>query len=653
MIAPSLDLTPHTLIPELLSAAPQAREVLNRYGLRGCGGPLGPYESLEFFASAHDVPLDRLLREIEEAVSKGLITEVTNPAEELGDSIYRPFFRAGIAVVLTLGAAWGALLLWRIGQRGSFAAATLHEVNAHGHAQIFGWVGLFVMGFAYQAFPRFKHTSLAHPRLAYATLGLMLGGLVCRSLLEPLVTSLPLLGVPAVAGSVLEIVAIGIFVGVIVATLRGSGKRLEFYDGYILAALAWFFLQAVYETVYFSATILAPDREHLLRLVATLQGPLREIQIHGFALMMILGVSQRMFHYFYGFPAAHARRSLAALAALNVAIIGEVAGFILMREVGHSWAALWYGSILLLAATVVLLVSDWHIFSRPRESDRSLKFLRTAYVWLFLSLGMLVLLPAYEFGVLRQLAPESLAAKIGFSHAYYGAIRHAITVGFVSLMIMGVAAKVVPTLAGRDVRRLGGLWLPFLLINTGCALRVTMQVLTDFSPSAFPVAGVSGLLELTALACWGIPLWRLMSAGTQRVPGPDFRGTESSSAANGAVRRENGTVPLAPLGPITADAMVGDVLDQYPWLLDTFASAGFGLLRNRLLRNTVARWTTIAQACDRMGVDKAELIETLNSARAMPSPPDPLHGYPALPSSRSRDAGEGSRLAILPSCTKN
>ena len=42
------------------------------------------------------------------------------------------------------------------------------------------------MGFAYQAFPRFKHTRLAFPGLAWLSFVLMLGGLVTRSVLEPL-----------------------------------------------------------------------------------------------------------------------------------------------------------------------------------------------------------------------------------------------------------------------------------------------------------------------------------------------------------------------------------------------------------------------------------------------------------------------------------
>src|SRR5262249_45733127 len=148
------------------------------------------------------------------------------------------------------------------------------------------------------------------------------------------------------------------------------------------------------------------------------------------------------------------------------------------------WAALWYAAVLLLAGTLTVLIGSWRIFSPPEESDRSLKFLRVAYVWLFVSIGMLVLLPAYQAGLLPWLAPASAAARIGFSHAYYGAVRHAITVGFVSLMIIGVAAKVVPTLNGWNVRTLSPLWGPFLLINLGCALRVTTQTLTDFTSSA-------------------------------------------------------------------------------------------------------------------------------------------------------------------------
>jgi hypothetical protein len=595
MQSTSLQLDGQVLIPDLLAAAPEARAVLDRHGLKGCGGALGPVETLEFFARAHDVELPVLLEELRTACAEPP-PPTAAPGASLADKIYRPFFQAGILVVLTLGAAWGAYLLLGIGLTGSFHTAGLHEVNAHGHAQIFGWVGLFVMGFAYQAFPRFKHTTLVCPPLALASLVMMLAGIVGRSVGEPLAASWPAGGALAVACSWVEVVAIALFVGLILATWHASSKGMAFYDYYILTALIWFLLQGVGEAVYLAATLAAVDRAALLDLVRTWQGALREIQIHGFALLMILGVSQRIFHNFYGFRKPHIGLSLTALVCLNLAVIGEVAGLVLMRSGGHVWAAVWYGGALLLAASVVALICDWRIFASPLERDRSLKFLRAAYVWLLVALGMLVLLPVYQFTIVPVFAPASEAAQIHFSHAYYGAIRHAITVGFVSLMIVGVAAKVVPTLNGQDVRGLTRLWSPFVLLNLGCALRVSAQVLTDFTASAFPVAGISGTLEVLGLALWGAHLWAVM-AGRART----YQRTPAS--------------PYVPNEPITARHRVGEVLEHHPALLDTFVRLGFKLLASPVLRKTVARYVTIEQACRQLGKDQQEVLAALNSAR--------------------------------------
>jgi hypothetical protein len=593
------------LIPDLLRAAPQARPILDRYGLRGCGGKFGPVESLGFFAQAHAVPLDRLLDELRMAAGDREATPIPPTLAADGnaaDTIYRPFFLAGISVVLTLGATWGAYLLWRISWQGSFGAAGLHEVNAHGHAQIFGWVGLFIMGFAYQAFPRFKHTDLALPRLAYLSLVLMLAGLLGRAGCEPLAAEYPWAGWAALSGSALEIVAVGLCAGILGRTWYRAGKSLASYDYYILAALVWFVVQAVYDAVYFAATVATTDPAELRWLIATWQGSLREVQIHGFALLMILGVSQRVFHHFYGLPAPSPRLSLAALAALNVAIIGESVGLVLMQLADRTWAVLWYGSVLLLAGTVALLVRDWHIFAPATEADRSLKFLRLAYVWLFVSLAMLVFVPGYQFGILPWLAPSSGAAQIGFSHAYYGATRHAITVGFISLMIVGMAAKVVPTLNGVSVHALGQLWGPFLLINLGCLLRVTAQTLTDFTPRAFAVTGISGTLETLGLAWWGGHLARIML-------GWRHEGLE-------AVCNSQRVPAYVPGQAILPTHRVGDILDQWPGALETFLAFGFKPLANPLLRQRFTRGVTVRRACRFLGLPEAQLIGALEAAQA-------------------------------------
>jgi hypothetical protein len=599
MVAAACEVTEKTFIPDLLAKCPETRPVLDRYGLQGCGGPNGPQESLGFFARAHDVPVARLLAELRIAAvpgghNVGQRSTVADASPSVADTIYRPFFLAGIAVVLTLGAVWGAYLLLQIGLRGSFVAAGLHEVNAHGHAQIFGWVGLFVMGFAYQAFPRFKHTSLAYPQLAVATFVMLVAGLVARSVAQPLVASLPWLWWIAVAGSVLEIVAVAAFVALIALTWKQSGKPLASYDYYIGAALGWFFVQAIYESVYLTATLSATGPA-LVQLVSTWQPPLRDIQIHGFALLIVLGVSQRIFHHFYSLPVPNPRLSLILLPVLNLAVIGEVTGLLLMRLQGHAWAGLWYASAIVLAVSVATLVGNWGLWKRAEDADRSLKFLRVAYVWLFISLGMLIMLPVYQ-GVLRQLAPESAAAQLGFSHAYYGAARHAITVGFVSLMIVGVAAKVVPTLSGVSSHALSSLWGPFVLINAGCLIRVVGQTLTDFTPHAFPLAGVSGLLEVSGLALWGGHLAWIMVGKA--------RGSETSPAAEDLATRE-----------IRATDTVAVVLAAEPRLLNVFLQAGFTTLASEYARHTMARVVTLRQACRRIGVNESAFVAELNASR--------------------------------------
>jgi len=173
-------ITPELLLPELLRLHPETRIVFDRHGLRGCGGPLGPYESIRFFARAHGVDELLLLDELRQAIatprSQPRRDATERDAPEIADMIYRRYFLAGIAVVLSAGASWGAWLLWTIGLNGSFRAVSVHAINAHGEAQVFGWVGLFIMGFAYQAFPRIWQTTLVAPRLAVVAFGLMAGG---------------------------------------------------------------------------------------------------------------------------------------------------------------------------------------------------------------------------------------------------------------------------------------------------------------------------------------------------------------------------------------------------------------------------------------------------------------------------------------------
>jgi len=569
------------------------------------------------------VDLDRLLGELRatDQLPSGAIAaasgEPGSSTSHYADSIYRRFFKTGIMVALSAGAVWGAFLLWRIALSGSFTAISIHDINAHGHAQILGWVGLFVMGFAYQAFPRMRHTTLWRPGLALLTFYLMLVGIVARSVGEPL-SNVPGMRLLAMAGATCELVAAGLFPLVIIRTIQRSGRGLAWVDGYVVAALAFFFIQAAYEWGLLLATTGATTHAHLLALIAAWQASLRDIQIHGFALLMILGVGIRMFPPLFELPAHSPRLVRVCLFLLLAGVVGEVGSFLLMHQTGNrAWTGPMYLSMLALAGASFALTWRWIPGKHVGEPDRSRKFVQAAALWLNISMLMLVLAPLYMYVLLPHApwlsASGARSVTIGFSHAYYGAVRHAVTVGFISLMILGMAAKVVPTLNGVDIRLLRRLWLPFILVNIGCTLRVSLQIATDFTATAYPLVGISGLLEVAGLAIWGVHLWRIMNGW---VP---------------AAERE--TAPVRPTH-ITADDFPGRVVEWFPATLDVFLRHGLTPLANPLLRRTLGRGVTLRTAAAMRGIVLADLLRELNLAAypAVGMVPAAVGMAPATPS---------------------
>jgi hypothetical protein len=137
------------------------------------------------------------------------------------------------------------------------------------------------------------------------------------------------------------------------------------------------------------------------------------------------------------------------------------------------------------------------------------------------------------------------------------------------------------------------LWGPFLLINAGCGLRVTGQILTDVTDVAFPVTGVSGVLEVSGLAWWGGHLWLLMSwrLGGNQLPQ---------------------ATALQPGQPIETSHRVGEILSLHPELLSIFLDFGFTPLKNPLARKFVAGRVTLAQACRFLDIAPAPLLAALN-----------------------------------------
>jgi uncharacterized protein involved in response to NO len=535
----------------------------------------------------HGVEIQKLLGELNAAAMQ---PAAESPAftPSRADTIYRPFFLAGIATVLTLGCVWGAINLLMIGLSQDRGAVAYSWILAHGHAMVFGFVGLFIMGFAYQAFPRFKHTSLWRPRLAFSSLPLMVTGILLQTVAHLL--SPPSLALEILA-ALLQLASVIIFAAAIVLTSRRARKP-EVYDRFVYAALAWFVVAAVANPVIFKLFELAGSREELLFNLATFNIPYRDVQLLGIAVVMILGVSLRFLPHAYGLrEPSRAWRNFLFL-GVNGSILSGVVLFIAGMSTGNHWLVLiqWLTTFVLLAVAIGT-PRQFRLFGEvpENERDRGLKFIRAAHVWFILATTLLVFTPIYNFAIYMPLT----GSAVPFSHAFFGAYRHALTVGFIMMMIVGVSSKVVPTLSGVDVRRANSLWPTFVLLNLGNLTRVSSQIATDFFPQAYSIMGFSGFIEVVGLGLWGYELFQNMRVGMRY----EREGRETNE--------------MSGLVAITPNTRVGEVLRVYPQSLDIFVKHGFTPLKNPVLRNTMARVVTLEQACRREGADLNELLAEL------------------------------------------
>ena len=290
------------LISELLARKPHLRWVFDRYGLRGCGGVSGPPESIRFFAQTHGVDENQLLNELAGASNR--------PARPVAahrvDSAYRLFFAAGAVTALSAGALLGTWFMFRMGASGSYFEPGIHRLNAHAFAMIYGFVGAFVIGFGYQALPRFKHTVVRDPALVPITFALLVGGVTLRFFgqffaHDESFTSVvynPYGAGLAVAGTVLTFGAFLLFGIELLRTYRSSGKKIEEYDRWVFASLFWFVVSLALSGVYYLVLLQARDFSGLVLRVSTLQDALRNVQLFGAVSMVVLGVMQRFLNPF-------------------------------------------------------------------------------------------------------------------------------------------------------------------------------------------------------------------------------------------------------------------------------------------------------------------------------------------------------------------
>jgi hypothetical protein len=158
-------------------------------------------------------------------------------------------------------------------------------------------------------------------------------------------------------------------------------------------------------------------------------------------------------------------------------------------------------------------------------------------------------------------------------------------------MIIGYASKMVPTFKGVGMYSIKLADLSFYLINLGCFLRVSTQIMIGLSnDSYYSLIGFSGWIELAAIGIFGYNVWKTMNAEDE----------------------DEIEEPPETLTEITGDTNIANAIDQYPETLDVFLEFGFKQLSNPVARKTVAKMFTIKQATKIHPVEIDTLLNALN-----------------------------------------
>jgi hypothetical protein len=355
-------------------------------------------------------------------------------------------------------------------------------VQAHGHAQAFGWIGTFIIGIGFFSLSKMGAVSPDAITRGWWSWGLWTVGVAMRWAAGVYEWQWQIL-MPVSA--LLELAGFLLFY----RTVRrhkpsGDQKRpRETWMQVVIASTIIFLLvlllncgAVIYVAAKESAPALPPDLDHRFLLLAA----------WGFLVPTVWGFNARWLPVFIGLPQPGTRAMMSALTALAAALAAGFAGFSLTAA-------------LLLVAAAILAVISLHIF-RPSVQPAKTQgihssfphFIRIAYGWLLAAAGL-----------------TCWAAISDVNGGIVGASRHALTVGFLATMVFAIGSRILPSFCGHHVLFSKGLmFLSLLLLNIGCFMRVASEIPayeTNLA-AAWAVLPFSAIIELTAVAMFSINL---------------------------------------------------------------------------------------------------------------------------------------------------
>lgn len=392
------------------------------------------------------------------------------------------FVATGLAFLLLPGTFLGVWNLVSISGRHSLAALSPAWLQAHGHAQIFGWIGTFIIGIGFYSLTKMaglKPFSVSRGWLSWV---LWTAGLSLRWTAN--VTEwnwrflLPL-------SAALQFAAFLIFFVTVSGHKARPGavapKGIATWMKLVIASTAAFLFVLL---VNLGVSLLLARDSASPAVVHWLNQRFIFLAAWGFPVLAVWGFNARWLPVFLGLRDPSGPGLLSALAACTVGIVVALSGRMLAA------------SLLLLAASVFASLA-LGVFERSRKPAKTIGvsesfpyFVRMAYVWLLIAAAL---------GV--------YAAAADAYGGIWGASRHALTVGFLATMVFAIGQRVLPAFCGMRVLFSKKLMFASLaILNVGCVLRVGSEIPAYEAnlPAAWSVLPVSAMTELTAVTFFAL-----------------------------------------------------------------------------------------------------------------------------------------------------
>lgn len=414
-------------------------------------------------------------------------------AAKVGDHLSVDGHVRFLYAALTLATCGGfALAIWLPAQAalGHLTVSWLAYAQVHGHLQVIGFAGLFVLGVATKLLPRFGGGYLARPGLVEAAFWAVLVGLLARAVAQPFAEA-PAFGAITAAGAAAEVLGAGLFLVSAALSLRPSIAEGAPHALLMLAGMCWFAVQSVLGALWLTSMVL--DGDAVLR--ADRDMTLVTIQLFGFLLCVFSGVGLRSFPSFFGMPPASVTLGRATFAVLQAGLVAWVAGH-LVTVGGGEGARLAAAGQGVVGAGVLLLISTfgfWRRQTRFAAASQPLAWpLRATLLMLTLT------------GALFLAAGVGGAIGGGVSAARADALRHTFALGVITQGIVVMSQLILPEFASERLVRPPARWRSLVLAATLVGAVVFRGLL--------PLAGVGGTARFWSMALGGALGWLAVAA---------------------------------------------------------------------------------------------------------------------------------------------